>query len=495
METKATQLGLSSATSLTNAAGIYSGDHYVTPYDWSWLAYQTIQDPCVREIVNTSPWPVLRLIPPGFFGNFLNTNVPMNFLFNNGFVDGVKAQLASAVGNKGGQTPGALRTGIYNSDPAGPGGTTAAGGFGVWDDDDPFAGITADCNSCIGAELLAVADAACQDAHLADDFALPQPPPTPTPWGTLANWEPIVGDPPTGLGFQIGAKEDGEPGRITQIDVLRGNYTHPTASYKQVIHRTSDLCLPGGAFENWGIAPYQQHNGFRIVNRGENEVQLSITATDPAGYSQVVTLQPEQDFLIAPASGAPAPSFTLGIENLLTREDACIEVEEQGYFFQLTLGDGSVLPDFSSIALTRALATKNETVQIFLEGLDETSGNLLDLSAHDANSPTAIGDDDFTPGAPLPVAARLLPNHPNPFNPSTTVRFDLKRPGSVELSIFDAQGRLVRTLARSEHFASGRHELRWNGDDDAGRRVASGVYYLKLIAGSTVDSQRLVMVK
>ncbi|MEZ4649651.1 MAG: agmatine deiminase family protein [Candidatus Eisenbacteria bacterium] len=77
--------------------------------------------------------------------------------------------------------------------------------------------------------------------------------------------------------------------------------------------------------------------------------------------------------------------------------------------------------------------------------------------------------------------AELLPNFPNPFPEATTFRFDLAYADQAELLVFDAQGRLIRTLFRGEA-AAGRNEIEWNGKDDRGRDVPSGVYYYRLRA-------------
>lgn len=78
---------------------------------------------------------------------------------------------------------------------------------------------------------------------------------------------------------------------------------------------------------------------------------------------------------------------------------------------------------------------------------------------------------------------RLLDNRPNPFNPRTTIAFDLPKQESVSLRIFDVSGRLVRVLVDGDVTPGGRHESRWNGRDDDGRRVASGTYFYRLEAG------------
>jgi flagellar hook assembly protein FlgD len=74
----------------------------------------------------------------------------------------------------------------------------------------------------------------------------------------------------------------------------------------------------------------------------------------------------------------------------------------------------------------------------------------------------------------------LLPNVPNPFNPSTELRFELDRPGIVELNIYDARGFLVRSLIAG-HYAAGLHRVMWDGADRAGRPAASGVYQVRLV--------------
>ncbi|MDH3198005.1 MAG: T9SS type A sorting domain-containing protein [Candidatus Krumholzibacteria bacterium] len=103
--------------------------------------------------------------------------------------------------------------------------------------------------------------------------------------------------------------------------------------------------------------------------------------------------------------------------------------------------------------------------------------------------PTAVRED-----TPAPESARLYQNVPNPFNPTTTIRYELDAPGAVRLEVFDVSGRLVRTLAGGTRGA-GPHDATWNGTDDAGRAVASGVYYYRLTAGATTTTKRMVLLK
>jgi hypothetical protein len=89
---------------------------------------------------------------------------------------------------------------------------------------------------------------------------------------------------------------------------------------------------------------------------------------------------------------------------------------------------------------------------------------------------------------------RLAGASPNPFNPATLVRYELRRAGPVELVIFDVRGHAIRTLVRGPR-DSGHHAVRWDGRDANGREVASGVYRIRLLADRHSDSEWLVLVR
>jgi len=94
-----------------------------------------------------------------------------------------------------------------------------------------------------------------------------------------------------------------------------------------------------------------------------------------------------------------------------------------------------------------------------------------------------------------PVVARLEPNHPNPFNPSTTLRYELARPGHATLTVHDLQGRLVRTLVDGG-VPAGFHTATWDGTDSRGHLGASGVYFSRLaVDGVPVETRRMVLLK
>lgn len=114
-----------------------------------------------------------------------------------------------------------------------------------------------------------------------------------------------------------------------------------------------------------------------------------------------------------------------------------------------------------------------------------------------ANQPLVVpsGGVSATPDLPLlPVATALHQNVPNPFNPQTVVAFDLARAGRARLLVYGIDGRLVRVLVDGE-LPAGRHAFRWDGTDDDGHRLASGVYLTRLVTAEGTQGGRMTMLK
>ncbi len=97
-------------------------------------------------------------------------------------------------------------------------------------------------------------------------------------------------------------------------------------------------------------------------------------------------------------------------------------------------------------------------------------------------------------GAGLPAAYRLLPNFPNPVNPETALRLELPRAGQVEVVVYDAAGQRVRTLAAA-WMPAGAHTLSWDGRDEGGRAVGTGVYLARLRAGGTEELRKMMLLR
>jgi hypothetical protein len=106
--------------------------------------------------------------------------------------------------------------------------------------------------------------------------------------------------------------------------------------------------------------------------------------------------------------------------------------------------------------------------------------------------PSASGVDQTMPP---PVLLRLGQNEPNPFNPLTTIRYDLAHPQQVSLRVYDMAGRLVRTLVGNQWHEAGPHAVNWAGRDSDGRIVAAGVYRYSLEGEGFRESRSMLLLK
>jgi PKD repeat protein/subtilisin family serine protease len=111
-----------------------------------------------------------------------------------------------------------------------------------------------------------------------------------------------------------------------------------------------------------------------------------------------------------------------------------------------------------------------------------SSDTLVMAALVHATDPSGVDDS-------MPVAFGLGRNYPNPFNPSTTIVFNLEKPGRTRLEIFDVSGRLVASLVDADKSA-GRHEITWRPAD-----LASGVYFSRLSSGNQVNTGRVTLLK
>ncbi|MFA6471344.1 MAG: FlgD immunoglobulin-like domain containing protein [Candidatus Latescibacterota bacterium] len=94
----------------------------------------------------------------------------------------------------------------------------------------------------------------------------------------------------------------------------------------------------------------------------------------------------------------------------------------------------------------------------------------------------------------LPLQNALYGNYPNPFNPTTTIKYSLKENSKTSLVIYNSLGQKIRTLVDTPQ-APGLHTLIWNGKNDRGQQAASGMYFMKLSAGKFTQTKRMMMLE
>ena len=139
--------------------------------------------------------------------------------------------------------------------------------------------------------------------------------------------------------------------------------------------------------------------------------------------------------------------------------------------------------------------TGGTLLQVDDTGAEAVCHVAVDLPAsRDLSVTVTMATGSPVPETPAPLALRLLPNYPNPFNPSTNIVFSLNKERKVRLSIYDLSGRFVALLGEGI-WPAGINEVRWEGLNAADNPVPSGVYLVKLQAGDEVRVGRIVLAK
>lgn len=170
--------------------------------------------------------------------------------------------------------------------------------------------------------------------------------------------------------------------------------------------------------------------------------------------------------------------------------------------------DGSLFAKTGSVQLVRGAQTFNST-SVYWAGKDRivaqfnmTGGvnGLYDVIVFNPGGASAVLSQAFTltggvTGAgDTPRKNALLAAYPNPFNPLTTIRYELASRAHVSLKVYDVSGAVVRTLVNGDKPA-GSYSLTWDGRDDHGSSVSSGVYFYRITAGSFSDVRKVTLLK
>jgi hypothetical protein len=164
--------------------------------------------------------------------------------------------------------------------------------------------------------------------------------------------------------------------------------------------------------------------------------------------------------------------------------------------FELS-NNGSILPDsynysipaggtmlFSLGYSASAPAVINETITI-------TSNDPANAVSIINISLQVVDNDDPSVS---PMITKLEANYPNPFNPETTIRFSTKEAGIVSLKVYNLRGQLVRNLV-SSNLPAGKHSIVWNGLDNNGNSVSSGVYLYRMDSANYSKTLRMILMK
>jgi hypothetical protein len=129
----------------------------------------------------------------------------------------------------------------------------------------------------------------------------------------------------------------------------------------------------------------------------------------------------------------------------------------------------------------------------FIQGHGSNLGGQMMYTSVDIWFDPDVSADDVT----IPVADLSLKNYPNPFNPETTISYSLQEASDVSVEVYNIRGQKVKTLVDNEQKQPGTHSVTWNGTDQSGRTVASGVYLYRVDAdgGRYTSTRKMILLK
>ncbi|NOZ61213.1 MAG: T9SS type A sorting domain-containing protein [Calditrichaeota bacterium] len=225
--------------------------------------------------------------------------------------------------------------------------------------------------------------------------------------------------------------------------------------------------------------------------------------TSPMGGYMQINVAPNQtvtgkDFQFQPVGGVT------GISGVVTFADG----SGAGNVYVVAENNFEESPE--GFLITYTDASGNYNFENILEGDYHTGVYLSGYSSDPAqrsfylSTGVDLTGQDFvlSPGSGVAVKDRILQpttihlfqNFPNPFNPTTQIRFELPQPEHVTLSVFNASGQLVKVL-QNGRISAGSHEIEWDGTDQFGRKVVSGVYFYQLKINNFQEVKRMILTK
>ncbi|UCF06606.1 MAG: VCBS repeat-containing protein, partial [bacterium] len=213
---------------------------------------------------------------------------------------------------------------------------------------------------------------------------------------------------------------------------------------------------------------------------------VSAMTDDPFNHAESV---PDSGYSVDNLSPCPPQNLILVEPNTISWDP---NVEEDLDYYSIYAGTESGF-DPSPESLFGSTSDTTYTMPDSLDGY-YVFVTAIDFNGNESGPSNEIQYVTGIEEDPIPLAFALYQNMPNPFNPTTVIRFDLPRPVHVRLSIYNVKGELVTTVV-DRHMEEGRKEVRWTARDDRGRAVSSGIYFYRLRAGDFVQTKKMVLLK
>ncbi|MBN2185124.1 MAG: T9SS type A sorting domain-containing protein [Candidatus Krumholzibacteriota bacterium] len=256
--------------------------------------------------------------------------------------------------------------------------------------------------------------------------------------------------------------------------------------------------LNEGCSEDWGLAtavvagcyPWMPHReSVRLIIPLSDEgpgCGDPVDSFDEASITHAISVARSAGVIVSPITGTGSLSSVKSLAQAIADSTG-------GIHFNSTEPALDIADAIVDLVLTACSRYTDCNGNGILDECDISSGSSEDLNDNGVpdECETITGTDPLPPSHDK---LQLSQNVPNPFNPTTTITFVLPEDAHVELAVFAPSGRRVATIA-SGSFSAGPNEVAWDGRDDAGKQVASGVYYYRLKAGDTVQTKKMVLLR
>jgi hypothetical protein len=258
----------------------------------------------------------------------------------------------------------------------------------------------------------------------------------------------------------------------TQAVVRANNYyaTNPDAegSFK--------LFLPNGTHSVTASLLYHQSSSINNV---------VISPANPSHYTEFTLIN-----LPKPLGIDFSVDNSTGTVNLMWNQpyDPVLPVMAYRVYKKFNSGPFTFIQETTSTNFTEVITLEGDYKYYVTVRYLNTEGTPSDIVAF--AYPFVDNDDTNSPG----LITLLKSNYPNPFNPTTTIAFDIAKAGNVKLNVYNVKGQLVRRLTNGE-LQRGSHRIIWNGCDELNRPVASGVYFYRLETKGYTKTNKMLLMK
>lgn len=348
----------------------------------------------------------------------------------------------------------------------------------------------------------------------------------------------IAGTPRTATTDEGGSyRFDEVPGGdLLEVEAFKFNYAvaTDTLTLEPGVVDTVDLTLALGLFDD-----FERDQGWWVGDSGDAALSGVWERSDPNGtFVGLTPVQPEEDFSLGgslcfhtqnshPGAGPLVSEVARGRTSLFSPLFDGTVYEDPVLSYARWLSndtDGNTANDANSLRVLvssdggenwteveapgtsaggwnevsiplSSFVTLSDSMQIRINATDITTAGVVEAAIDDVR--IAEDDSDISSAEPGPGSGLVLalePGQPNPFRESTTLRFQIPESGDVDLDVYDVQGRRVRELVATR-LEPGFHTVAWDGRDDRGNALASGLYFYRLVQGESIVTGRALRMR